>query len=416
MRSPSRVVVTHLVRHWLPQTKTWIYEQLRWLPPEIEAHVCCERVENLDQFPFPRLHVLGDSPRWSQTLDHLGKRTRLGALRAAARTSARLGSAVVHSHFGPEAWREMRIARALGAPHVVTFYGYDVTRVPEGSERWRRRYRELFAHVALVLCEGPHMREAVLKLGAAPHIVQVQHLGVDLTRFVFGDRIWGGQGPVRILMAASFREKKGIPFALRAVARAQRARPDLDLRVTLVGDATADADSQREKKLVLEAMAELAPERVQHLGFRPHSELLRLATEHHVVMSPSVRAEDGDTEGGAPVALIELAALGLPLVSTTHCDIPNVLRGPATALLAAERDVDGLSERLLWLLDHPEQAQDIVRFVRSELEERFDAAKQAQGLAALYRELSSRGRRRRRLLRGLAAAQQLIAPVAREPR
>jgi colanic acid/amylovoran biosynthesis glycosyltransferase len=273
-------------------------------------------------------------------------------------------------------------------PQVVTFYGYDVTRVPESSAEWRRRYQELFEHAALILCEGPHMREALLRQGAAAQKVRVHHLGVDLRRFAFGDRIWSGSGPIKVLVAAAFREKKGIPYALRAVAAARKARPDLDFSVTIVGDSTNDPDSQREKVEVLAAAGLLPADRLSILGFRPHQELLELAREHHVFLSPSVRAADGDTEGGAPVALIELGALGLPIVSTTHCDIPNVLGGDAQAWLAPERDADALATRLLALVSDPGRARRVTAEVRADLERRFDASRQGLALADLYREVS----------------------------
>jgi colanic acid/amylovoran biosynthesis glycosyltransferase len=392
MDSPAPTVVIHRVRHWLPQTKTWIFEQLRWLPAEIEAHVSCDHIENLAQFPFNRLHVLDDASAFEQKLDRAGRSAHIGAFRSTARVAHRLSGSVLHSHFGPEAWRELGIARAAGIPQVVTFYGHDVTRVPAGSAKWRRRYLELFERVALVLCEGPHMRGELLRLGAPAHKVRVQHLGVNLEGLPFSSRVWSGVGPIKVLMAAGFREKKGLTYALRAVAAAQLLRPGVDLQVTVIGDASSDDEGQREKRAIVEAAAALRAGTVAFLGFRTHAQLLATAAEHHVFISPSVRASDGDTEGGAPVALIEIAALGVPVISTTHCDIPNVLRGPATALLAPERDIDGLTERLLGLVDCPERAVDITTFVRRELEERFDARKQARRLADMYLELNRRSR------------------------
>lgn len=391
----TKTVVLHSVRHWLTPTKTWIYEQLRWLPARIEAHVSCEDTEHLGQFPFARLHVLATASPVARSLDRLGRKAHVASLRATARLCRRLSASVFHSHFGQEAWRERQMALAAGVPQVVTFYGHDVTRVPQDSAEWRRRYRELFATVALVLCEGPHMREELLRLGAPAAKVRVQHLGANLEQLHFMPHSWTRGAPVRILMAAGFREKKGLPFALRAVAEVARSRPDLDLRVTIVGDAGADSASQHEKRLIVDAAAQLPEGKVEFLGFRPHAELLALAVRHDVFMSPSVRAADGDTEGGAPVALIELAATGLPVISTTHCDIPNVLRGKASALLAPERDVGALAERLRWLLDHSQETLEISHFVRGEIEERFDAQRQAQRLADIYVELSQLQRRPR---------------------
>jgi colanic acid/amylovoran biosynthesis glycosyltransferase len=393
MSYPGKTVVLHSVRQWLTPTKTWIYEQLRWLPPHIEAHVSCESTEHLDQFPFARLHVLERATTVERSLDRLGRKARVPSLRATTRLCRQLSASVFHSHFGQEAWRERQMAKVAGLPQVATFYGYDVTRVPQESAEWRRRYLELFATVALVLCEGPHMREELLRLGAPAAKVRVQHLGANLEQLPFTPHTWTRGTPVRILMAASFREKKGLPFALRAVAEVARTRPELDLRVTIVGDAGSDLASQHEKALILEAVGQLPPGKVDLLGFRAHADLIALAERHDIFMSPSVRAADGDTEGGAPVALIELAATGLPVISTTHCDIPNVLRGKAAALLAPERDVGALAERLRWVLDHTQDTLEISHFVRGEIEERFDAQRQAVRLAQIYVELSRLQRR-----------------------
>jgi hypothetical protein len=47
------LVVLHSTGSWLPQTETWLYTQVHFLPGGVENHVACERTENLDQFPQP---------------------------------------------------------------------------------------------------------------------------------------------------------------------------------------------------------------------------------------------------------------------------------------------------------------------------------------------------------------------------
>src|SRR5690606_39794503 len=61
------------------------------------------------------------------------------------------------------------------------------------------------------------------------------------------------------------------------------------------------------------------------LGYQPWRALMDAAYRHHVFLSPSITASDGDTEGGAPVGLIEMAATGMPVISSRHADIPEVI-------------------------------------------------------------------------------------------
>src|SRR5206468_10582768 len=65
---------------------------------------------------------------------------------------------------------------------------------------------------------------------------------------------------------------------------------------------------------------------VVFLGAQPHARFREELLRAHLFLSPSVTAADGDTEGGAPVGIIEASATGMPVVATRHADIPEVIR------------------------------------------------------------------------------------------
>jgi colanic acid/amylovoran biosynthesis glycosyltransferase len=125
---------------------------------------------------------------------------------------------------------------------------------------------------------------------------------------------------------------------------------------------------------------------VTFLGLKSARELAELAYAHHVFVSPSRTSRDGDTEGGAPVSIIEMAASGMPVVATTHCDIPEVLGETNRALLSPEGDVDALRaqfEALLQLGDWRALAEEN----RNHVERNYDVRLQSAKLADLYLEL-----------------------------
>ena len=90
-------------------------------------------------------------------------------------------------------------------------------------------------------------------------------------------------------------------------------------------------------------------------------------------------------KGGAPVSIIEMAATGMPIVSTNHCDIPEVILDGVTGLLAEERDVSGLVTHLQHLVKYPEQWLDMVKAGRNHLEAEYDVQIQSARLAAIYK-------------------------------
>jgi colanic acid/amylovoran biosynthesis glycosyltransferase len=189
---------------------------------------------------------------------------------------------------------------------------------------------------------------------------------------------------LRVLISGTFTEKKGIRYAIEALGAFQSLVP---VEITIIGD-TGQARNQAEKEKIIQAIeAHGLRSKVRLLGYRPHSELFNEAYQHHIFLSPSVTASDGDTEGGAPVTIIEMAATGMPVVSTIHCDIPEVLEDGVSGLLAAERDVSGLVSRLMWLAEHPDLWQPMVHSARQRVVQQFNASIQARRLAALYGEV-----------------------------
>jgi colanic acid/amylovoran/stewartan biosynthesis glycosyltransferase WcaL/AmsK/CpsK len=382
-RPGTPLVVVHSVSRWLPRTCTWLYTQVDRLPPDrIESHVACERVEHLDEFPFSRVHAFQeDRVRFlaDRAMRRLRLRPHMGGL---FRTSRRVRARVLHSHFGNQGWADARVARGLGLAHLVTFYGLDVNFLPRSDPRWLDRYREMFAGVDLVLCEGPHMARAVRVLGCPPEKIRVHHLGVDLSAIPFRPRVRAKGEPLRVYIAATFREKKGIPTALEALGRLQNEVP---LQITVLGDAPDDPRSRAEKARILETLARhrLEP-RTRFLGYRPHRTFLEEGERHHVYLHPSQTAADGDTEGGAPVSIIEMAASGMPIVGTKHCDIPEVVPPGVAGLLSPEGDAEGIARHLLWLYRNPHLWPEMVQAARRRVETEFNARIQAERLAALY--------------------------------
>ena len=376
--------VIHSYPVWLPQTQTWMYNQIDALGEHgVEAHVVCERTENLDQFHVPNIHSLEDAgsvrTTWDKALRKMRIRRYLGHL---VNVGRQVRAQLVHSHFGNVGWANLGAVRRLGAKHVVTFYGMDVNMMPQ-QKIWRDRYERLFAEASLFLCEGSHMARCLITLGCPQSKVRVHHLGVNVSEIRFAPRAWHPGETLRILVAATFREKKGICDALEALGELQKHVP---LEVTIIGEATREDRSQAERTKILVTITKHGMrERVRLLGFQPQCVLWDEAYRHHLFLSPSVTAADGDTEGGAPVAIIEMAASGMPVISTTHCDIPEVLQPARDRFLAPERDPAGLADRMRDLLENWQSLHATLQAQRHYIEKQYDTREQGSRLAGHYR-------------------------------
>jgi colanic acid/amylovoran biosynthesis glycosyltransferase len=158
--------------------------------------------------------------------------------------------------------------------------------------------------------------------------------------------------PLRVLMVGRFAEKKGFPDGLRAFA--QFLERGGSGQVTIVGGRDAPGAKTIERALREIIRKNELKEYVDFRGFVAPDELRETYRKHRVLLSPSVGAESGDNEGGAPVTLIEAQATGLPVVSTYHRDIPEVVQDGETGLLVPEHDCSELARHLLRLFQNPE--------------------------------------------------------------
>lgn len=374
-----RPVVAHAVGGWLRLTENWIHEQIRQAPGFFPVVLCDERLPDGAAYPVADVFAAAELP-FARALHHLNQLHRRLCYANWPGTYARVVEAyrpaVIHAHFGDRGVLMLGTALKRRIPLVTTLYGYDVSKMPREA-KWVPRLAWLFEHGDRFLTEGPHMRERLIALGCPAEKVFVQHLGVEPAAIPFRPRVPDG-GPTRVLVAASFREKKGLAYGLEAFARVAARRPG-ELLLTVIGDGPLGDE------LRAIATRHRVGGAIRWLGYQPKDVFLAEALAAHVFLSPSVTAEDGDTEGGAPVTIVEAQATGLPVLATSHADIPNVTLPGRSAYLVPERDVDALEARLEWLHAHPEAWAGMGRAGRAHVEAAFDSAVLGRRLEGHYR-------------------------------
>ena len=207
----------------------------------------------------------------------------------------------------------------------------------------------------------------------------MQPIAIHCDRYPFRARR-GADGPVRLFFCASFREKKGLRYALEAVARARAEHPELAFRIAGDGPERADVE-RRIDALGLRDCTEL-------LGFVSHERMIQEMDAADLFVQPSVTAESGDSEGGAPTTLLEAQACGLPVLATHHADVPFVVEEGESALLAPERDAERLAANLLTLLKTPERWAPMGEAGREKVTRDHDAEGCVARLEDLYIELA----------------------------
>lgn len=295
---------------------------------------------------------------------------------------------VVHAHFGTDAAYLWPAIRAGGVPVVVSWYGWDVSSFPRslggaGALWLKGVLRGASAHLAMT----PTMADALIALGAPKDSIRVHHHGIDLKGLSSEVSVTGAKrGRCRLLMAASFVDKKGHDDLVRALAIVARTVPDVSLR--FVGDGP-----------LLEGTRKLAADlgvasRITFVGRIPYGEDVRREYEEaDVFVHPSRTGSNGDQEG-IPSTILEAMACGLPVVSTRHAGIPFAVTAD-TGVLVAERDAAGLAQEISGLLQNGDRARRMGAAGRARVAADFDLRRQVPRLEDIYDEVRSRQPRER---------------------
>lgn len=332
----STPLVAHVVPEYLPRSATFIHTLLRHQRRHTPL-VLTQATSHLDEFPLGSITVHSGNSG-ARRFSHLGRAVVHGQGSAYADWIAdqvRLaGCDLIHAHFGWSGRDAVHASTRLGVPLVTTFYGRDLSEARRA--RIRNPYRRLFAGRGLFIVEGPAMAEHLAQVGCPAARIRVVPIGIALEQFPFFPRR-PRQAPLVVVQTGRFVEKKGFDVSVRAYAAARQRLGESEL--WLIGDGPLRDE--------LEALVDRLGVRssVRFAGMVSHEEYRQLMHRADVCLQPSRTAADGDTEGGAPTVILEMQALGIPVVATKHADIPFVV-ARATEL-QDEGDVDGVADRLV---------------------------------------------------------------------
>jgi colanic acid/amylovoran biosynthesis glycosyltransferase len=378
----SRPVVLERCDTFVGRTMNWLYDHLRVVPRHSPV-VLADRLQNRDEFP----ELVAMTPRrsvgrwiWRRLVPG---RMYPGHVRALRRYRPRL----LHSHFGYVAAGDDQLQAALDIPWFVSFYGADVYmlgRLPQ----WVDTYGRMFEKCRQVLALGPRMAEELQRLGCPPEKISIHPLGIDPASLPSAPRELRNGEPLRVLYAGTFREKKGIPYLVDAVALARDAGVRVELH--LVGDASGrDGDAETKEEVFRRIRGHHLEDCTHHHSWLRFDDLVRLALGCHVFVAPSVTAHDGDAEG-TPFVIQQMMATGMPVISTLHSDIPFVF-GPHAHLLVPERSARAIADRLITYAEDPSRLTADGLRLASHIREALDVRRCAAALSDLYDRYAENG-------------------------
>jgi glycosyltransferase involved in cell wall biosynthesis len=288
----------------------------------------------------------------------LGAGTRNETTAAYMAAFSRSRAHVVMAEYGPTGVATMEACRELDIPLIVHFHGYDAS-VHEVLDENRETYPLMFRQAAAIIAVSRAMAQKLVSLGAPPEKVHYNPCGINCDDFRGAEP---SSAPPVFLAVGRFVEKKAPHLTLKAFAMVHQSMPEARLRMIGEGPLLDEC-----RQLAIELKLQ---DVVTFLGGQPPTTVQKEMRDARCFVQHSMEAANGDCEG-TPVGILEAGASGLPVVSTRHAGIADVIVDGVTGLLVDEGDVDGMAAHMLRLVQQPELARDLGLAARQRVESHF---------------------------------------------
>jgi len=267
----------------------------------------------------------------------------------------------VLAEYGTTACATLKVVQYLKIPMMVHFHGYDAS-IKKVLADYKEPYKKLFHYAKAVIAVSNKMKETLIKAGCPDDKIIVSVYGPDPGFFDI-HHLYHTQ---QFIAVGRFVEKKAPGVTILAFKKVAAKYPNATL--VMVGDGELLNDC---KKLVIESGLE---KRVTFKGVQSSAEIQLLMEGSIAFVQHSVTAENGDSEG-TPVAILEAQAAGLPVLSTFHAGIPDVVIHNHTGILVNEFDVNGMAESMFRILNEDALARTLGQNAKQNMKQFFTLEK-----------------------------------------
>lgn len=289
---------------------------------------------------------------------------------------------VFHAHFITDACLFHPLTKNFNIPKVCSCYGWDVTEVPKKFKYlYKYFYNKVINEYDVFLAMSEDMKVDLMKIGVPENKIQIHYHGINTKNFTFERNYFIKEGKINLLTIASLRNKKGHMTVLKALKVIQNKRKDINFTYHIVGKGPLE---KKLKQFIVENNLE---EKVVFHGLIKHGpELNRIIDIADVFLHPSQTTRTNDKEG-IPGALIEAMTAGLPVISTYHAGIPEVITTGENGILIQERNFNQLQEAIVSLFDDEYKRKILGTNARAYAYENLDYIMKGEKLKNIYKNI-----------------------------
>ncbi|MBU9813395.1 glycosyltransferase, partial [Rahnella sp. C60] len=273
---------------------------------------------------------------------------------------------IIISHFGTTAVLASQLRRLgfLKGKLAAVFHGNEIsqTRI---LNLFYDNYKELYDEAEFILPVSQLWANKIKAISGHDDNIHVIRMGISVEKFSFQPRTIL-VNTIRLLSIARLTEKKGISVAINACLLLKQNNIDFDYTIIGDGPLRKELESQVENLGL--------GDKIVFLGAQTQETVSQYLNNSDVFLLPSVTATDGDMEG-IPVAIMEAMAIGIPVISTFHSGIPELIENRVSGFLVNENDAESIADVVIEIINEPTILFSICHNAKQKIDDEFDQDK-----------------------------------------
>jgi colanic acid/amylovoran biosynthesis glycosyltransferase len=249
---------------------------------------------------------------------------------------------VVLAQYGTTAHRIVKICKKANIPLITHFHGYDAS--IESVIKDCNYYKDTFEYSSYVIAVSRSMEKRLMEFGCPKEKLIYNVYGPNNSFLNVVPQFNNST----FIAVGRFVNKKAPYNTILAFKKVQEQFPQAKLVIGGAGELR-EACINLVRGLKLEKSV-LLP------GVIDKKEFVEYLSTGLAFVQHSVTALNGDQEG-TPVAVLEASAAGLPVISTKHSGIPDVINDGETGFLVKEHDIESMAQKMILLMENKELAK-----------------------------------------------------------
>jgi colanic acid/amylovoran biosynthesis glycosyltransferase len=259
------------------------------------------------------------------------------------------------------------LCKQLDIPLIVHFHGYDAHHKPTVTT-FQSDYQKMFESAKSIIVVSAYMHQRLIDIGASKEKIYLNYYGIDVSSF---EPCNAEKNPPYFTCIGRFVDKKAPYLVILAFVQVISRYPES--RLFFIGDG-----------ILLESCKNLAEslglkDKVIFMGVKSPDAVRQQLTKSRAFVLHSLETTEGDSEG-TPNVVIEAMASGLPIISTRHAGIMDIVAEGECGFLVKEKDIEGMANNMIKFLSLPSLASEMGGNGRKFVEEKLSMEKSIRNL------------------------------------